>query len=78
MDDTQRSRLAKSIIETPFMLELFGELEHAAMDAAVWAKPGEQEKRDAALAEVRTIRNFLTKLNVLAGMANRQGKSAPA
>lgn len=77
MDNVQRAKLAKTIIETPFMLELFGELEEAAVNASVWAKPTDNDTRAAAMSEVRTIRNFMTKLRAIAGEAERHGMASP-
>lgn len=78
MENDQRAKLAKTIIEMPFMLELFDELEQAAINAAVWAKPIDNDTRAAAMSEVRTIRNLLTKLTAIAGAADRQGKASPS
>lgn len=77
IDDAQKAKLAKTIIEMPFMLELFDELEQAAINAAVWAKPTDNDTRSAAMSEVRVIRNFMTKLRAIAGEAERQGKPSP-
>lgn len=77
IDNAQKAKLAKMIVDTPFMLELFAELEEAAVNASVWAKPTDHETRAAAMSEVRTIRNLLTKLRAIAGEADRQGRPSP-
>jgi hypothetical protein len=74
-----RSVRAKEWLADPIFIELFSEMEDAAINSAVYAKPDENERRVHALSEVRAIRSLLSKLNALArDEAKSEGNDAPA
>lgn len=71
---------AKEWLADPVFLQLWADMEAAAVNRAVYAKPTENEKRDEALAEIRVIRALQSTLKALAyeSEANSIGNAAPA
>ncbi len=74
-----RAVRAKEWLADPIFIQLFSEMEDAAINSAVYAKPDDHEKRMHSLSEVRVIRSLLSKLNALSGdEANSTVNDAPA
>jgi hypothetical protein len=65
MHDPHRAGRVRAWLADPLFREVFDGLETAAINRAVYWKPGEEEKRDVALLEVRAIRSFRSKLNAI-------------
>lgn len=69
---------ATNLINTPLFHELWDEMEQAAINGCIHAKPTDHETRAAFAAEARAIRNFRGKLNVIIDEAKAPRKGAPA
>jgi hypothetical protein len=78
MTDDDRKRAAQAILEFPFALELFAEIEAAATNQCIFAKMNDDETRRNAAAEVRAIRNVLSRLRSIAGQTETVSRRAPA
>ncbi len=78
MTPEQKVAAARDLQENPLYALLMDELEMSAINACVNAKPVEHDERAAAAAEVRAIRNFRRKLNLLTEEAKADAKGAPA
>lgn len=74
-----RAVRAKEWLADPIFMQLFSEMEDAAINAAVYSKPDDHEKRMHSLIEVRVIRSLLSKLNALSrDEATSADNDAPA
>lgn len=78
MTDDDRKRAAQTVLEVPFFLDLWNEIEQAAINGCIYAEYTDHEKRQAMAAEVRAIRNVLSRLRSVAGQTETQGRRAPA
>lgn len=61
----ERTRSAQAILAIPLFDELMNELEAAAVNAAVYANITDHEARQAHLAQVRAIRDFRSRVEVI-------------
>lgn len=78
MRDEVKSAEARAMLDNQLFHILLDEIETAAINGCVNAKPTDHEARAAYAAEVRAIRNFRSKLNHLAEEAKAGGHQAPA
>lgn len=78
MTDEDRRRAAQGILEYPFFVELWAELEKTAINQCVHAPLNDDDTRRNAAAEVRAIRNVLSRLRSLAGQTETESRRAPA
>jgi hypothetical protein len=76
-DEVKRAE-ARALLDNPLFNLLMDEIETAAINGCVNAKPTDHEARAAYAAEVRAIRNFRSKLNYLGVEAKADGNRAPA
>ena len=75
--DVDKARTAKMLLDTPLIQEVFDDIEQAAFNEAVNAKPADNETRAAKCAEVRAIRALRMRLALLVAeeQAERGAKS---
>ena len=66
MTDEDRRRAAQTVLEIPFFVQLWDELEQAAINATINAKYDDHENRQAHAAEARAIRRIRARLESLA------------
>lgn len=78
MTDDDRRRAAQAILEFPLLMELFNDLEQAAISACLFAKSTDHEARLAHAVEARTIRNLLSRIRSLAGQTETASRRVPA
>ena len=78
MTEDDRKRAAQAILEYPLLMELFNELEQAAINATLFAKSTDHEARLAHAVEARTIRNLLSRIRSIAGQTDTVSRRAPA
>lgn len=78
MTPAERLAGARNLLDSPLFHELVTELETNAINACVYADPTDDAKRAAYAAEVRAIRKFRSKLNLIVEEANADVNSAPA
>lgn len=78
MTPEQKIGRARSLIEDALFIELMDQFEAAAVDAAVYAKATDHDARQAALCEVKAIRDLRAKLAAIVREANPSRKDAPA
>lgn len=78
MTPEQRTTRARALLDDPLFIELMSELEASAIDAAIYAKPADQDTRQVALCEARAIRDLRRKLAAIVREANPTRKDAPA
>lgn len=78
MTDDDRRRAAQAVLAIPFFNELWAEQETAAINATIHADYTDHEKRQAMAAEVRAIRNVLSRIRSIAGQTETAGRRAPA
>lgn len=60
-----RAEAARDILSISLFGELMDELEAASVNAAVHAQPTDHEARQAHLAQVRAIRDFRSRVEVI-------------
>ncbi|MGN6535202.1 MAG: hypothetical protein ACTHKQ_05655 [Mesorhizobium sp.] len=77
MNDEDRRRAAQAILEFPFFLDLWNEIEQAAISACINADYTDHEKRQAHAAEARAIRRVRDRLTSMAKQPDAPRK-APA
>lgn len=79
MDDA-RKRAAQAILEFPFFLDLWAELEAAAVNAAIYADYADHEKRQGAAMQARAYREILSRIRSVAnsGQTDAARRKAPA
>ncbi|MEX2741095.1 hypothetical protein AB3480_06560 [Rhizobium mongolense] len=78
MRDEEKSAAARALLDNPLFHLLMDDIETAAINGCVHAKPTDHDARAAYAAEVRAIRNFRSKLNHLSEEAKAGGNQAPA
>lgn len=80
MTDEDRRRAAQSILEYPFFLDLWAELEAAAVNAAIYADYADHEKRQGAAMQARAYREILSRIRSIAkdGQTEAVSRRAPA
>lgn len=80
MTDDDRRRAAQSILEYPFFLDLWAELEAAAVNAAIYADYADHEKRQGAAMQARAYREILSRIRSIAkdGQTEAVSRRAPA
>lgn len=79
MTDDDRRRAAQAILEFPFFLDLWAELEQAAINATIHAKYDDHEGRQAHAAEARAIRRVRERLvNLSKEVDTSASRRAPA
>jgi hypothetical protein len=77
MTDEERKRAAQALLDMPLFNQLWDELETAAVDRCINAKPNDDETRRVMASEARVIRLFRDRIRSLAQSAV-EGKKAPA
>lgn len=76
---SERSNAAQSILAIPLFYDLIGELETAAVNAAVAANYDDDKGRQANLAQVRAIRQLKSRIEAIAREGlEKQTNRAPA
>lgn len=60
-----RSDAARDILSVPLFADLMGEMEAAAINAAVYAKYDDDAARQAHLADVKAIRSLMSKITAV-------------
>lgn len=78
MTDDDRKRAAQAILEFPLFIQLWDELEKAAINATLNAKYDDHEGRQAHAAEARAIRRVRERLDSLAREHTTSSRRAPA
>lgn len=80
MTDDDRRRAAQAILEFPFFLDLWAELEAAAVNAAIYADYADHEKRQGAAMQARAYRDILSRIRSIAkdGQTETVSRRAPA
>jgi hypothetical protein len=78
MTPDQKTAAARNLLDNPLTLILLSELERDANDRIIDADPKDHDTRAAFAGEVRAIRNFRDKLNLLMEEAKVSGTRAPA
>lgn len=79
MTDDDRKRAAQAILEFPLFIQLWDELEQAAINACIFAKHDDHEGRQAHAAEARAIKRVRQRIESIAnGGQIEAGRSAPA
>ena len=78
MRPEERVACARAMQDNPLFGELMDELEKAAIDQCVNAKPADNETRAAMAAEVRAIRKFRQSIRILMDEASASNNRAPA
>lgn len=78
MRDEERIAYAQMLQDNPLLHEILEQIETAAIDACINAKPTDEATRGAYAAEVRAVRNFRRKLNLAREEATDAGSQAPA
>ncbi|BEV44774.1 hypothetical protein [Afipia carboxidovorans] len=78
MTDDDRKRAAQTVLEVPFFIQLWDELEQAAINGCIYAKNTDHETRQAYAAEVRAIRSVRQRLESAASGQSSAGRKAPA
>lgn len=79
MTDDDRRRAAQAILEFPFFLDLWAELEAAAVNAAIYADYADHEKRQGAAMQARAYREILSRIRSVAqDKADQSSRRAPA
>lgn len=66
MSPDDRRRAAQAILEFPLLMDLFNEMEQAAINACLYAKLTDDDARLAHAVEARTIRNLLSRIRSIA------------
>ena len=78
MTDDDRRRAAQTVLEIPFFVQLWDEMEQAAINACLNADYTDHEKRQAHAAEARAIRRVRARLDSLAKEQPSPSRRAPA
>lgn len=78
MRDAEKIAAARELLSNPLFHLLMDDIETAAVNTCVNAKPADHETRAAGAAEVRAIRTLRSKLNHLSGEATASVNQAPA
>jgi hypothetical protein len=79
MTDDDRRRAAQAVLEIPFFVQLWDELERAATEACIFAKHDDHEGRQAHAAEARAIKRVRQRLESIANDGQSGvSRSAPA
>lgn len=78
MDKAQKAAHARALFDDPVFHEIMDDLEAAAINTAVYADITDNEKRAAALGEVRAIRALRANLESLTREDNRPIKGGIA
>lgn len=79
MTDDDKKRAAQAILEFPFFVQLWDELEQAAVNACIYAKYDDHEGRQAHAAEARAIKKVRQRIESIAsGGQIDAGRRAPA
>jgi len=80
MTHDDRRRAAQAILEFPFFLDLWAELEAAAVNAAIYADYADHEKRQGAAMQARAYREILSRIRSVAnsGQTDDVRRKAPA
>lgn len=78
MTPDDRKRAAQTVLEIPFFVQLWDELEKQAIDACIFAKHDDHEARQAHAAEARAIKTIRQQLESLAKDQPTAGRPAPA
>ena len=58
LNDEQRAYYAKELLDNPLFAHIMDTLEADAINSGVYAKLTDHEAHQAAMAEVRAVRNF--------------------
>ncbi len=78
MTDDDRRRAAQTVLEIPFFVQLWDEMEQAAINATIYADHTDHEGRQAHAAEARAIRRVRERLVSLAKEQTTVSRRAPA
>lgn len=78
MTDDDRKRAAQAVLEIPFFVQLWDELEQAAINACIYADHVDHEARQAHAAEARAIKRIRQRLESVAHGQSDVGRRAPA
>ena len=73
MTPEDRARAAQTVLEIPFFLALWDDLERAATNQCINAHMNDDETRRNSAAEVRAIRTVRSRLEAI----SKEGQSAP-
>lgn len=74
MTPDDRRRAAETILNVPFFNALMDEFEQAAVNACIFAKYDDHEKRQAMAAEARVIKQLRSRLETI----SKEGQSGNA
>jgi hypothetical protein len=75
----ERRYAAQAILNIPFFLELWDEMEQAAINACIFAKYDDHEARQAHAAEARSLRRIRQRLEALSDDGqSTAGRRTPA
>ena len=66
MTDEERRRAAQAVLEIPFFIDLWNEIEQAAVNACINAEYTDHERRQAHAAEARAIKRVRQRLETIA------------
>jgi len=72
MEPTEKQAAARTMLQDKLVTELLAELDDIAVEAAIYAAPGEENKRNEALADARAIRRLLDALEIAANSGTRE------
>lgn len=79
MTEEERRHAAQAILSIPFFIQLWDELEQAAVNGCIFAKYDDHEGRQAHAAEARAIKQVRQRIESIAnGGQIEAGRSAPA
>lgn len=79
MTDDERRHAAQAVLSIPFFIQLWDDLEQAAINACVYAKYDDHEGRQAHAAEARAIKNVRQRIESIASSGQIEaGRRAPA
>jgi hypothetical protein len=74
----QRGHEANRLANDPLLVEALADMERAAVDALVSAKPGEDDLRRCLAERIRVIRGFRAALETTIAVGSQAAKEAPA
>lgn len=78
MTEDDRKRAAQAVLEIPYFVQLWDELEQAAINACIYADHVDHEARQAHAAEARAIRRVRDRLRSIADGQPSVSRRAPA
>lgn len=77
MNNSERLAYAQDLLNSPLVMELLDQIEAGAINAGVTADMTDDAGRAAAMAEVRAVRKFRSKLKLIPEQANAGASTSP-